>query len=164
MRAGIPPQHFFQRMKKKPALQAILDNLMSYSEDELSRIQGQPLWIREQLVMLRKNGGQSPLTPEQIADLMTVKPQPVVPDPIYTVVTLDKDVWVDTGRNSLATLIPEGSLVLIVSEEAVMFGYTDLKMNRTSYDALWGASLHEDTTTRELYKQAYQQRVNKTAA
>ncbi len=42
-------------MKKKPALQEILDNLDSYSDEEIENLKDQPKWIREQLLG-RKNG------------------------------------------------------------------------------------------------------------
>ena len=76
MRSYKNPDEFFNRMKKKPALQAILDNLDSYSEDELANIAGQPKWIREQLVK-RKKGlvdtrteAEKQAEAERIADMM----------------------------------------------------------------------------------------------
>lgn len=53
MRSGIPPEEFFKIMKKKAALQAILDNLDQYTADDLENIFGQPLWIREILVKMK---------------------------------------------------------------------------------------------------------------
>lgn len=76
MRSYKDPDEFFNKMKKKPALQQILDNLDRYSEEELANIQGQPKWIREQLVK-RKKGEVDTRTEaerrseaERIADLM----------------------------------------------------------------------------------------------
>ena len=40
--------------KKKPAIQAILDNLDSYTVDQLKNISDQPLWVREALVGLKE--------------------------------------------------------------------------------------------------------------
>lgn len=76
MRSYKSPEEFFNRMKKKPALQAILDNLDSYSEEELANIQGQPKWIREQLVKRRRGEvdtrteAEKQSEAERIADLM----------------------------------------------------------------------------------------------
>lgn len=70
------PEEFFNKMKKKPALQKILDNLNSYSEEELANIKGQPKWIREQLVKRRKGEvdtrteAEKRAEAERIADLM----------------------------------------------------------------------------------------------
>ena len=76
MRSYKDPDVFFNKMKKKPALQKILDNLDSYSEEELANIQGQPKWIREQLVK-RKSGlvdtrteAEKMAEAERIADMM----------------------------------------------------------------------------------------------
>ena len=76
MRSTKSPEEFFNRMKKKPALQKILDNLNSYSEEELANIKGQPKWIREQLVMRRsgeidiRTETEKHAEAERIADLM----------------------------------------------------------------------------------------------
>jgi len=76
MRSYKDPDEFFNKMKKKPALQKILDNLDSFSEEELVNIKGQPKWIREQLVK-RKRGevdtrseAEKRAEAERIADLM----------------------------------------------------------------------------------------------
>lgn len=49
----IPPIEFFKKMKKKPALQAILDSFNNYTTEALENIKGQPLWIRKILVELK---------------------------------------------------------------------------------------------------------------
>lgn len=53
MRSGLSQLEFFNKMKKKPALQAILDNFDNHTADELRDIKGQPLWIRNVLVDLK---------------------------------------------------------------------------------------------------------------
>lgn len=49
-------------MKKKPAVQAVLDNIDSYTEKELEDLRGNqfPKWIREALVEYKKRGGKTP--------------------------------------------------------------------------------------------------------
>lgn len=76
MRSYKSPDEFFNEMKKKPALQAILDNLDRYSLEDLAIIEGQPKWIREQLIK-RKQGlvdvrteTEKRIEAERIADLM----------------------------------------------------------------------------------------------
>ena len=54
MRTDKSPEEFFDRMKKKSALQKILDDLESYTVQELENIKGQPLWIRNVLAIKRK--------------------------------------------------------------------------------------------------------------
>lgn len=62
-------------MKKKPALQAILDTLDNYSIEELESIKGQPLWIRQQLVKLKETDGADPgISAEEMANMMEILP------------------------------------------------------------------------------------------
>ena len=77
MRSNLSQEEFFQRMQKKPALQAILDHLEQYTVKELDTIHGQPLWIRQILVKM-KSGLFDPATEEKsvataelVADNMT---------------------------------------------------------------------------------------------
>jgi hypothetical protein len=50
---------FFDKMKKKPDVQAVLDNLDNYTVDQISNLSGShfPQWIRDALV--RKKEGRS---------------------------------------------------------------------------------------------------------
>jgi hypothetical protein len=50
---------FFNKMKKKPDVQAVLDDLGNYTVEQLSNLQGShfPQWIRDALV--RKKEGMS---------------------------------------------------------------------------------------------------------
>lgn len=79
-RTNLPPHIFFERMKKKPALQSILDNIDDYSIEQLETIKGQPLWIRKQLVRIKqqKEGpsqSDSELIAEKLADMMSGDPK-----------------------------------------------------------------------------------------
>ena len=76
MRSYKNPDEFFNKMKKKPALQEILDNLNCYSEEDLATITSQPKWIRDQLIK-RKRGeidtrseSEKVAEAERLADLM----------------------------------------------------------------------------------------------
>lgn len=50
---------FFNKMKKKPAVEAVLNNLDSYTVEQLANLEGShfPQWIRDALV--RKKEGMS---------------------------------------------------------------------------------------------------------
>lgn len=61
MRSAKSTREFFAKMKKKPALQAILDNIDGYTLEELENIGGQPLWIRQELVEIKKRGVYDPV-------------------------------------------------------------------------------------------------------
>jgi hypothetical protein len=55
------PDKFFKKMKKKPELQAVIDNISNYSETDINNLTGShfPLWIREQLIGLKKRNGST---------------------------------------------------------------------------------------------------------
>lgn len=59
MRSYLSQAKFFQKMKKKPALQAVLDNLDDYTAEQIENLTGThfPAWIKEQLIELKKRGG-----------------------------------------------------------------------------------------------------------
>lgn len=61
MRSYLNPDKFFQKMKKKPALQQVLDNISSYSDADIDNLQGPhfPQWIKDQLKELRKRNGRT---------------------------------------------------------------------------------------------------------
>ena len=61
MRSGKPPREFFDAMKKKPALQAILDSFDEYTVEQLENVEGQPLWIRKVLVEMKEEESISPV-------------------------------------------------------------------------------------------------------
>lgn len=48
---------FFDKMKKKPSVQLVLDNLDNYTVEQLSNLQGShfPQWIRDALVRKKEN-------------------------------------------------------------------------------------------------------------
>ena len=71
MRSSVYTQsEFFKRMKKKPQLQKILDNLDNMSEEDID-VCRQPAWIKEELKKLKiPVRPEGYLTPEEIADLM----------------------------------------------------------------------------------------------
>ena len=67
MRSYHNPDKFFQKMKKKPELQAVLDNISNYSDENIDNLSGShfPQWIKDQLKKLNKRGGK---TSEEIAN------------------------------------------------------------------------------------------------
>ena len=72
MRSFYNTDKFFQKMKKKPALQQVLDNLTQYSADDIEALTGShfPRWIKDQLLELRKRNGK---TSEDIANEIAEK-------------------------------------------------------------------------------------------
>lgn len=73
MRSYLSTSKFFQKMKKKPALQAVLDNIDNYTADDIDKLTGThfPAWIKEELHQLVKRGGKTAEDEaERIAALM----------------------------------------------------------------------------------------------
>ncbi len=61
MRSYLSKDTFFKKMKKKPELQAVIDNIQSYSDSDIDALTGShfPAWIKEQLKELTKRGGKT---------------------------------------------------------------------------------------------------------
>ena len=73
MRSYLSTSKFFQKMKKKPALQAVLDNIESYTEEDIDNLTGShfPMWIKDELKNIVKRGGTNPEDEaERIARMM----------------------------------------------------------------------------------------------
>lgn len=115
MRTDKSPEDFFHKMKKKPALQKILDNIDSYTDTELENMPGQPLWIRKQLVKYRNRGGSTAqMTAEQIADqMMLSSPSPTNPT-LYDVYEWTGSTWkMPCGRFTRVTIdVEPGDLLM----------------------------------------------------
>lgn len=61
MRSFYNQDKFFRKMKKKPAVQEVLDNIQNYSNEQIENLSGThfPAWIKEQLLELKKRNGKS---------------------------------------------------------------------------------------------------------
>jgi hypothetical protein len=78
MRSYLSKATFFKKMKKKPALQAVLDDIENYTEEQIDALTGThfPQWIKDQLKELQKRGGKtSEDEAQRIADLMIAASQ-----------------------------------------------------------------------------------------
>lgn len=67
MRSYHNPDKFFQKMKKKPEQQAVLDRISEYSDEMIDDLSGPhfPQWVKDQLKKLNKRNGK---TAEDIAN------------------------------------------------------------------------------------------------
>lgn len=61
MRSYLNPDKFFKKMKKKPELQAVLDQIEKFSDEDINNLSGPhfPQWIKEQLIELKKRNGHT---------------------------------------------------------------------------------------------------------
>lgn len=72
MRSYLNKDTFFKKMKKKPELQAVLDNITSYTDEDIDAMEGShfPQWVKDQLKELTKRGGK---TSEEVAEEIAAK-------------------------------------------------------------------------------------------
>lgn len=72
MRSYMNPDKFFKKMKKKPELQAVIDNIQNYTDADIDALTGShfPVWIKDQLKELTKRGGK---TSDDIAQEIAAK-------------------------------------------------------------------------------------------
>lgn len=118
---------FFTKMKKKPALQAILDNLDTYTVAQLEVIPGQPLWIRKQLVKMRSGTDVTSLRANAAAAALTmISDQKVLfPDQLEVRQWQRTTGWLKTNRFELE--IKEGDLFLILQDGLALWGHSAVK-------------------------------------
>jgi hypothetical protein len=165
---------FFQRMKKKPALQAILDNLSAYTVEDLNSLPDQPLWIREALVKLHSRGGRtSAEVAEQIADAMQAASAPTVPSPSREVREWrGADTFLGGGLSGdFAFEIQQGDLILLLpprmdvreGRTAVHYeakvAYSVIKLDASQWPVLLSNSTLVGTMTVEQYNREVQRRL-----
>jgi len=67
MRSYLNKDTFFKKMKKKPELQKVLDDIANYTDTDIDNLTGShfPQWIKDQLKQLNKRGGK---TSDEIAN------------------------------------------------------------------------------------------------
>lgn len=68
MRSYKSKENFFKKMKKKPAVLNVINNIDNYSVEQLQNLKGNqfPKWIREVLVKYKNRGGR---TAEEMAEM-----------------------------------------------------------------------------------------------
>lgn len=92
MRSYHDPQIFFKKMKKKPALQKIIDNIEEYSDQDIEQ-SGQPKWIREQLLLYKKHGGYA-VEASELFTFDTLAPEE------YKTIIVKTDFWMKYGDST----------------------------------------------------------------
>lgn len=72
MRSDKSPENFFSKMKKKPAVQKVIDNIDDYSIEELENLKGSqfPKWIRKVLIKYKHRNGK---TSEEMATNFAIR-------------------------------------------------------------------------------------------
>lgn len=162
MRSGISPDKFFEKMKKKPALQKILDTMDDYSIEDIEQF-NQPKWIREQLVKI-KNGtteGDMLASAEEIAAQMVAASPPH--DGVFK--TYEIRIWNGsnwfpvTAKGFSAELCPN-DLVVVLDVFKIQISSTVMLLNDRSWSDFLMDSITVDDMTVSAYKQLVQQKLN----
>ena len=147
MRSNLPPDEFFERMKKKSALQAILDDLDNYTEEQLSELTGQPLWIRE--VLVRKKQKKHSLTPSQIAAMMNKTS--ANPEPTGEVFEWGfESGWLRYGNVQIE--VNPGEPIMVIDANRCYVGPTLAKAANGAQQAINAGALTLGTMTRSQYQ------------
>ena len=99
-------------MKKKPALQAILDNMESYTVADLQKVK-QPKWIKKHLLVLKQNGNaRGYLSPREIAEIFA-NAKPIRNHDYKVYRYIGETEFIDTVE------IMHGELVLLIDNKEV---------------------------------------------
>lgn len=165
---------FFRKMKKKPALQAVLDKLDELTVEDLTSLPDQPLWIREQLVKLKqRNGLTSSQVAEQLADRMMQSAPQQTPQPAREVRVWQGDPAFIGGGHSgqFAAEILPGDIVLLLPPQTsethgVPMGHYEakldssvIKLTPTQWDVLLRNTALVGVMTEKEYTEEVQRRL-----
>lgn len=134
MRSSKSPVDFFMKMKKKPPLQELYDNLENLTETEIEN-SGQPLWIREVLTSLQREG--IPTEPDMdligaMADRMEAQGNPIVPTfPVFQ--WNHGDLWIKPQTSRLEIQLVKGDNVLCdVNERLIKIEYISVSVDHAT--------------------------------
>lgn len=158
----MPRSEFFQKMNKKPKLQAILDNLHHFSTEQLEQVD-QPKWIREELVKLKEEPERT-ASVNQLADSMTHDPvaQEHKEFPVYQHIAPETFYQTNSGGQfSFEIQIGEGDYFLLNPWEGwLRQGDHQNSLTSPSLHILERNSQWVDDMTLEAYKTFYRERLN----
>jgi len=149
-------------MKKKPALQTILDNLDDYSVEQLETIPGQPLWIRQQLVKIKTHTHVDDRRAQAAASALTMEhPQLLFPDQMEIRVWVGSTQWVET--KGLQLEINPGDLFLLLdpSQSLVLVDHSAVRI--AHWDAFLSQSQSKGLHSKQVYLSMCSERRNGSA-
>lgn len=127
---------FFIEMNKKPALQAILDNLDKYSIEQLESLPGQPAWIRKELIKLKQNDGDdSDQIAEMFAQQMIQASALEQEEKIHMIRQwTGSNWWLPIGKGRMLIEVNPGDLFIVLDVEKRMVKMTSSVANLTEVD------------------------------
>jgi len=153
------PDEFLLRMKKKPALQAIIDNLDSYTSDQLQNISGQPLWIRDALVKLKARGGLG--QKDYIMANTHFGHNPYDNNSYEVREWFAMEQFFALGKTNVETALEPGQLIMLKPHNVVRLDFIEHTVSQKVYDAIVNGSRYIDTMTLTQYRAAIQDRAIK---
>lgn len=162
MRSNLPRSEFFKKMKKKPALQAILDNLDNYTSEQLEWVD-QPKWIREELQNLKLRDGQyASQTAEALAAQM--EHEPVHDNTKHDVYKYEgpEDFFEtkNSGQFSFEIQLSPGDTYIVVSADTIRSGDHQNVLTNGALWKLYQSSVHVDKMTLDTYRHYHRQQIN----
>jgi hypothetical protein len=153
------PDEFFKKLKKKPALQSILDNIDNYTESDIDKL-SQPLWIRTELkrqILSRQTlkylgieTSNTSITKNEAAMLLAdmMEKNTVINPAFQELYTKEYDVveWINTtwqmpysfskvGAGSTIDVEPgDIFLILNLAERILLYEHRFVKLDNTGFD------------------------------
>lgn len=164
MRSHLSPIEFLQKMKKKPALQKIMDNFDEYSIDDLKEID-QPKWIREALIQVKENhmvfNDQERMDNiEKMADIMENSSFENKDQEEYEVRTYFGSSWFPEVISGLSVEFNHNDLFIVIAPKKVRISSTILGLPESSWQALMQQSKQEGYMTLHEFNLFYQKKMN----
>jgi len=151
--------------KKKPRLQALIDNVSQTSEEEIDAL-SEALWIREALKTLKASGGKG--QKERLNNLLSAveeaeKQASEIPKPTYEVRMWqgDSEMIGSNGQSkSWKIEVEDRDTFLIVDDDYVRFGDSMLKVDEFDRYPLMLRSKFVGYMTLENYKGFHRELLN----
>lgn len=161
MRSRISPDKFFEKMKKKPALQKILEFINDYSIEDIEQL-NQPKWIREQLVKIKNSTteGDILLSAEEIADQMLASPTPTNVFKTYDIRIWNGNNWFPITIKGLSVELCPNDLVVVLDVSKIQISSTVMTLDNKSWIVFMADSILFDNMSMSEYKQTVQQKLN----
>jgi protein-disulfide isomerase-like protein with CxxC motif len=110
------PDKFFDKMKKKPAVQAVLDNISAYSEEDIMQLSGShfPQWIRDALLRKKQGMAQGDIEARafEIAQRMNAASGMTMDLPVYEMESIPETAGKKFTTADFALTLPKTGTVL----------------------------------------------------
>lgn len=132
---------YFSKIKKKPAVQHVINHINDYTDDEILALTGNqfPKWIREELVKYKNRNGQ---TSEQRAhDIAAMMPTHNITEQYYPAYRYTgNNTYVTSGKDTFQTPLENNELILVLTKDdkgcTIKLGYDVCKISFLKYASI----------------------------